>query len=162
LFHRAWRKYRYYIRFQPGASDGFSELVFSLVGLGDRRLREATPVNWSKMLAYAGLMAGRSRSADVVSGIVGHCFDLDDVSIEQWVLRKVAIAEDQQTRLGQANACLGQDTLLGSSIRDRSGKFILRLRNLSRQRFADFLPNGAEIGKRRVGKDCRDGESGEP
>src|SRR5690606_39127184 len=105
---------------------------------------EATPVNWSKMLAYAGMMAGRSRSADVVSSIVVYCFDLDDVSIQQWVLRKVAIAEDQQTRLGQANACLGQDTLLGSSIRDRSGKFILRLRNLSRQRFADFLPNGAE------------------
>ncbi|RMJ03050.1 hypothetical protein DOQ08_02515 [Marinobacter litoralis] len=144
LFHRAWRKYRYYIRFQPGASDGFSELVFSLTGLGDRRLREATPVNWSKMLAYAGLMAGRSRSPEVVSGIVAHCFDLDDVSIEQWVLRKVAIAEDQQTRLGQANASLGHDTLMGSSIRDRSGKFTLRLRNLSRQRFADFLPNGAE------------------
>lgn len=25
---------------------------------------------------------------------------------------------------------------------DRSGKFILRIRNLDRQRFADFLPNG--------------------
>ena len=144
LFHRAWRKYRYYIRFQPGASDGFSELVFALTGLGDSRLREATPVNWSKMLAYAGLMAGRSRSPEVVSGIIGHCFDLDDVSIEQWVLRKVDIARDQQTSLGRANATLGEDTLVGSRIRDRSGKFILRLRNLTRQRFADFLPNGRD------------------
>ncbi len=101
-------------------------------------------MNWSKMLAYSGLMAGRSRSPEVVSGIVAHCFDLDDVSIEQWVLRKVAIADDQQTRLGQANACLGSDTLVGSAIRDRSGKFVLRLRNLSRQRFADFLPNGQD------------------
>jgi len=89
-------------------------------------------------------MAGRSRSPEVVSGIVGHCFDLDDVSIEQWVLRKVAIAGDQQTRLGQSNATLGSDTLVGSQIRDRSGKFILRIRNLSRQRFADFLPNGQD------------------
>lgn len=144
LFHRAWRKYRYYVRFQPGASDGFSERIFALAGLGDDRLREATPVNWSRMLAYAGLMAGRSRSPEVVSGIVAHCFDLEDVSIEQWVLRKVEIAVDQQTRLGQANACLGQDTLIGASIRDRSGKFVLRLRNLSRQRFADFLPIGRD------------------
>jgi type VI secretion system protein ImpH len=96
------------------------------------------------MLAYAGLMAGRSRSPEVVSGIVAHCFDLDDVSIEQWVLRKVAIAPDQQTRLGRANASLGNDTLAGNSIRDRSGKFVLRLRNLSRERFADFLPNGRD------------------
>ena len=28
LFHRAWRKYRYYVRFQPEASDGFSEHIF--------------------------------------------------------------------------------------------------------------------------------------
>ena len=56
----------------------------------------------------------------------------------------MAIADDQQTRLGQANACLGSDTLVGSAIRDRSGKFVLRLRNLSRQRFADFLPNGQD------------------
>ena len=96
------------------------------------------------MLAYVGLMAGRSRSPEVVSGIVAHCFDLDDVSIEQWVLRKVAIAADQQTRLGRNNATLGQDTLVGSSIRDRSSKFILRLCNLSRQRFTDFLPNGRD------------------
>ncbi len=144
LFHRAWRKYRYYVRFQPGATDGFSDLIFALVGLGDRRLRDATPVNWSKMLAYAGLMAGRSRSPEVVCGMVAHCFDLDDVSIEQWVLRKVDIAQDQQTRLGGANAQLGHDTLIGARVRDRSGKFVLRLRNLSRQRFADFLPNGRE------------------
>ena len=89
-------------------------------------------------------MAGRSRSPEVVSGIVGHCFDLDDVSIEQWVLRKVAIGVDQQTRLGQSNATLGNDTFVGSQVRDRSGKFILRIRNLSRQRFADFLPNGQD------------------
>ncbi|MFL1456310.1 type VI secretion system baseplate subunit TssG [Marinobacter sp. GN3S48] len=144
LFHRAWRKYRYYVRFRPGASDGFSDHIFALVGLGDSRLRDATPVNWSKMLAYAGLMAGRSRSPEVVSGIVAHCFDLDDVSIEQWVLRRVAIPDDQQTQLGRANAALGHDTLVGNGIRDRSGKFILRIRNLDRQRFADFLPNGKD------------------
>ncbi len=144
LFHRAWRKYRYYVRFQPGASDGFSELIFALAGLGDSRLRDATPVNWSKMLAYAGLMAGRSRSPEVVSGIVGHCFDLDEVSIEQWVLRKVDIAREQQTQLGGANAELGNTTLIGAKVRDRGGKFLLRIGNLSQERFADFLPNGRE------------------
>lgn len=144
LFHRVWRKYRYYIRFQAGASDGFSDHIFALVGLGDRRLRGETPINWSKMLSYAGLMAGRSRSPDVVSGIVAHCFDLDEVDIEPWVLRKVEIPRDQRTRLGGHNARLGNSTLVGGSIRDRSGKFILRVRGLSRERFADFLPNGRD------------------
>ncbi|SDX68878.1 type VI secretion system baseplate subunit TssG [Marinobacter mobilis] len=144
LFHRSWRKYRYYVRYQPGASDGFSDHIFALVGLGDRHLRGETPVPWSKMLAYAGLMAGRSRSPDVVSGIVAHCFDLERVDIEQWVLRKVAIPRDQQTALGRSNASLGVDTLAGRSVRDRSGKFVLRLQDLSKERFADFLPNGRD------------------
>jgi len=144
LFHRAWRKYRYYVRFRPEASDGFSDHIFALVGLIDPKLRQATPVNWSKMLAYAGLMAGRSRSPEVVSGIIGHCFDLDSVEIEQWVLRRVDIPQDQQTQLGRANASLGNDTLVGAAVRDRSGKFVLRIRNLDRKRFAEFLPDGEE------------------
>jgi len=144
LFHRTWRKYRYYVRFRPEASDGFSDHIFALVGLSDPKLRQATPVNWSKMLASAGLMAGRGRSPDVVSGIIGHCFDLDSVEIEQCVLRQVEIPRDQQTQLGRANASLGNDTLVGAAVRDRSGKFVLRICNLDRKRFAEFLPDGEE------------------
>jgi len=88
------------------------------------------------------VLAGPSRSADVVAKIVGHCFDLTDVAIRQWVLRNVDIAPAQQTALGQANASLGQDTLVGAKVADRSGKFSLRLGNLCHQRFIDFLPNG--------------------
>lgn len=36
LVYRIWRKYRYYIRFQEGASDDFSAQLFALVGLADR------------------------------------------------------------------------------------------------------------------------------
>ncbi|OEY65827.1 type VI secretion system baseplate subunit TssG [Marinobacter sp. X15-166B] len=144
LFHRVWRKYRYYVRYKPGASDAFSAHLFALTGMADSRLRNATPIHWPNMLACAGLMAGRSRSPEVVSGIVAHCFDLEQVEIEQWVLRKVAIPEDQQTRLGQANAKLGVTVMAGNVKRDRGGKFVLRLRGLSQQRFADFLPNGCD------------------
>ncbi|WP_328717679.1 type VI secretion system baseplate subunit TssG [Halomonas elongata] len=55
------------MRYQDGASDGFSAAIFALVGLADSDLRVETPINWSKMLAYAGLLAGRSRSPEVGS-----------------------------------------------------------------------------------------------
>src|SRR5690625_3784296 len=77
LVHRSWRKYRHYVRYQDGASDGFSAAVFALVGLADEELRVETLIPWGKMLAYAGLLAGRSRSPEVVCSVVGHCFDLD-------------------------------------------------------------------------------------
>lgn len=144
LVYRIWRKYRYYVRFQPDAQDAFSTQLFALVGLGDTDLRGETPINWCKMLAYAGTLAGRSRSPQVVAGIIAHCFDLQDVSIRQWVRRKVQIDKSQQLSLGQQNAQLGVDSMVGESVMDCNGKFIICIGKLSRERFADFLPSGKE------------------
>ncbi|MCE9664762.1 type VI secretion system baseplate subunit TssG [Halomonas sp. M5N1S17] len=144
LVHRAWRKYRHYVRYQDNASDGFSAAVFALVGLADAELRGETPINWSKMLAYAGLLAGRSRSPEVVCSIVGHCFDLDDVHLEEWVHRWVVIPEDQRSRSGLSAMTLGEDMIAGERVADIGGKFALCLRGLSLARFRDFLPDGCE------------------
>lgn len=144
LVFRIWRKYRYYIRFQEGASDTLSAQLFSLVGLADPELRGETPINWSKMLSYAGMLAGRSRSPQVVSGIIAHCFDIEDVEIRQWVARRVDIARSQQMQLGQANMTLGENTVLGQYVRECNGKFTLVIKELSQSRFRDFLPTGKE------------------
>jgi type VI secretion system protein ImpH len=144
LVYRIWRKYRYYIRFQPGAEDQFSAQLFALVGLGDPQLRGETPINWCKMLAYAGTLAGRSRSPTVVAGIIAHCFDLENVEIRQWVTRKVKIAKEQQMALGCMNGRLGEDTVIGESVFDCNGKFVICIKDLTRDRFNDFLPLGKE------------------
>lgn len=144
LVYRIWRKYRYYIRFKDNASDAFSAQLFALVGLADQRLRSETSINWCKMLAYAGMLAGRSRSPQVVSGIVAHCFDLEDVSIKQWQVRKVDIPPEQRLLLGKMNSELGQDTVIGSHVRDCTGKFVVCLKQLTQERFRDFLPTGNE------------------
>lgn len=144
LVYRVWRKYRYHIRFQPDAQDNFSAQLFALVGLGDPDLRGDTPINWCKMLAYAGTLAGRSRSPQVVAGIIAHCFDLPDVSIQQWVRRKVDIDPAQQMALGMQNAQLGVNTMAGETVMDCNGKFIIKIGQLSRERFSDFLPSGKE------------------
>ena len=144
LVYRVWRKYRYYVRFQAGAQDQFSAQLFALVGLGDPDLRGETPINWCKMLAYAGTLAGRSRSPQVVAGIIAHCFDLEDVTIRQWVRRRVLIDKSQQLGLGVQNASLGIDSIIGESVVDCSGKFVICIGNLTQERFADFLPSGKE------------------
>jgi len=144
LVFRIWRKYRYYIRFREGASDELSAQLFSLVGLADPELRGDTPINWSKMLSYAGMLAGRSRSPQVVSGIIAHCFDLEDVDIRQWVTRRVDIAPSQQMQLGQANMALGENTVVGQYVRECNGKFTLVIKGLTYTRFRDFLPTGKE------------------
>jgi predicted component of type VI protein secretion system len=52
------------------------------------------------MLAYAGILATPGRSPDVVCNLVSHCFDLPDVVIDNWQLRKVPVDLSQQNRLG--------------------------------------------------------------
>ncbi|MGY3572082.1 type VI secretion system baseplate subunit TssG [Vibrio paucivorans] len=144
LVYRIWRKYRYYIRFSEGAEDQFSAQLFALVGLADPHLRGETPINWCKMLAYSGVLAGRSRSPSVVAGIISHCFELPDVTIKQWVQRKVLIDEQQKMALGLQNGSLGCDTVIGDSVTDVNGKFTVCIGGLTKERFSDFLPSGKE------------------
>ncbi|MFP1742993.1 type VI secretion system baseplate subunit TssG [Lonsdalea quercina] len=142
LLHRLWRKYRYHVRFQDEGEDGFSRLMFALVGLGNDAVRESLPVNRAKMLSYAGMLASPSRSPEVVAGLVAHCFDLDMVDVIAWQARKVPIHADQQNRLGMANSTMGNDFVIGDKVNDCAGKFLLKINNLSFAQFLQFLPNG--------------------
>ncbi|EFE05982.1 type VI secretion protein, VC_A0111 family [Citrobacter youngae ATCC 29220] len=152
--YHAWRKYRYYISFRNGGTDTFSLRMYAMVGLGNPSVRDRLAINHSKMLAYAGILATPGRSPDVVCNLVSHCFDLPDVSIENWQLRKVPVDPAQQNRLGVRNpkrrtagyiagrSVIGVNFTLGACVPDRSGKFLLRLGNLSMARYLSFLPEG--------------------
>ncbi len=144
LFYEIWRKYRYYLRFEANAIDPMSDQFFALVGLGDAHLRTDTPINWGKMLSYAGTLAGRNRSPQVVAGIIAHCFDLDCVYIRQWEPRSVVIVDEQRCSLGMQNISLGQNSVIGEVATDVRGKFTICIDGLTPSRFEDFLPSGKE------------------
>lgn len=146
-----WRKYRWYICFNNSGTDEFTQRMFALVGLDSQTQRDRLAINHCKMLAYTGVLAGPGRSPEIICDLVSHCFDLEDVTLENWQLRKVNILPSQQNRLGSylqrdwqriPRSVLGQNFTLGSQIQDRSGKFLLCIRGLSREGFLSFLPNG--------------------
>jgi type VI secretion system protein ImpH len=145
LLHRGWRKYRYHVRFQSEARDRFSRYVFSLIGLNDDRLRGETPIPWSRLLTYAGLVASRSRSPAVVSGIVAHCFDLDSVEVREYQPMTIDVPADQRTCVGAAMAVLGESFTVGDRVTSCEQRFVLSIANLSQTRFRDFLPNGKDF-----------------
>lgn len=142
LLHRSWRKYRHHVRYQEGGRDGFSAVIYALMGLGDIERRGDVSLPWNRMLAYAGLFAGRCRSAPVVASIVAHCVEHEHVRIEQWVPRRVAVPAVQRSRTGQASMTLGEDMVLGRWVPDIAGKFALCLSGLTLARFREFLPDG--------------------
>ena len=94
------RKYRYHICFRNGGTDVFSTHVCAGGNSGNKSVRDKLAINHSKMLAYAGIgNAGALAGCSAQHGCP-HCFDLPDVAIENWLLRKVPVDPDQQNRLG--------------------------------------------------------------
>lgn len=138
-----WRKYRYRMCFRAGASDAFSEQMFSLVGLGGRQIREVAQLDCTRLLPYLGLLSLRAHSASLVETVLRHYFKHRLVFIEQWVERSVVITHQQRNRLGAGNSMLGEDLVLGRRVIDRSSKFRVHLQALSWQRFHEFLTTGS-------------------
>ncbi|MGL4667755.1 MAG: type VI secretion system baseplate subunit TssG [Saezia sp.] len=145
LLNHAWRKYKYYKRFQHEAKDHFSKYIFSLIGLNNENLRQEHSIPWSRLLSFAGIIASRSRSPSVVSGIIGHCFDLESVAVREFEQRYVDVSNAQKNSLGQRNMSLSNDFILGARISTRSSKFSIIISELTQQKFRDFLPNGANF-----------------
>ncbi|WP_406821791.1 type VI secretion system baseplate subunit TssG [Pseudomonas sp. KnCO4] len=150
LLHRIWRKYRYYIRFQPGATDGFSQYIFALLGLNDRQLRGNTALPWSRLLSFAGVIASRSRAPGTVAGIIAHCFDLEQVHIREFETRSVSTTLKQLACLGRRNGELGRTFMLGSRTRTRSSKFTIVIGELDQKQLHDLLPGGVNFDRLRA------------
>ena len=142
LLHRAWRKYRYFVRFLPSGTDEFSGYCYSLIGANDKTLRDDTSIHWSLLLKFSGIIASQHRSAMAVSRIIAHYFNLESVEIREWVQRNVRIAPNQLSNLGVANFNLGQTLVIGDQVPTRMGKFVISITNLTKKEFQNFLPNG--------------------
>jgi len=139
-----WRKYRYHARFREGARDELSARLFSLIGLGDNSLRQAPELNWKRLLPYLGLLSLKVHSAALIEAVLRYYFAQPVLRLEQCLERAVAIPAEQQSRLGGANARLGEAAVLGVQVRDRGGKFRLHLLELDWDAFHAFLPAGAQ------------------
>jgi type VI secretion system protein ImpH len=150
LLHRIWRKYRYYVRFQTGASDQFSRHVFALIGLADERLRADTALPWSRLLSFVGVIASRSRAPGAVAGIIAHCFDLQSVRVREFETRSVVTAHRQMVSLGRCNGQLGDSFMVGNRTRTRSSKFTLLIGELEQARLRSLLPGGVDFDRLRA------------
>ncbi|ANF25294.1 type VI secretion system baseplate subunit TssG [Stutzerimonas stutzeri] len=137
-----WQKYRYRARFSTGARDPLSEQLFALIGLGGEQIRAASELNWKRLLPYLGLLSLRAHSAALIESVLRYYFKHADLRIEQCLERQVEILAEQQNRLGSANSQLGESLVLGERVRDRGGKFRIHIRQLSWDRFHEFLPVG--------------------
>ncbi|MEA5115359.1 MAG: type VI secretion system baseplate subunit TssG, partial [Geobacteraceae bacterium] len=142
LYFACWSKYRLLIRIVEENNPIDRERLLCLIGLGEKELSESIPDSYN-LLRYTGILTQHPRSATGLAAMLRDMLGMKDLRIMQNVKRMVPIPADQRMRLGLGNCRLGIDTVLGSQIADRMGKFRIRIGPLTWREFNDHLPGTA-------------------
>ena len=143
LFYRCMMKYRYHLVFEKGGTDRFSGYMRCLIGRGTRGMPADRPVPAVKMFRYSGILTQQPKSADCLRGLLSDYFRGVGVDIESCVGRWLRV--EDQNRLGRVFCTLGEDTIVGSQMFDRSGKFRVSLGPVGLEEFMRFLPTGRRM-----------------
>ena len=116
LFFRAWEKYRFALRYErDDPANPFEAALFAAIGLDAPALRERLALEDRGLLARAGLLAMAPVPAVVLESLVESVFGVP-AEASQFETAWYPIDESDQTRLGMANASLGDDAVAGSSV----------------------------------------------
>jgi len=137
LFYQTWKKYRHYLSFRRDAKDLLSQHLLGLGGLGLPALQERLHVPPARMIAYAGLLGSRHRSADGLAALISDYLNGAPVAVRQFMPQWLPVP--QRLILGQAFA-LGRNTVIGEKFLDCSGKVRLVLGPLDSEVFDRLRP----------------------
>lgn len=142
LLFEVWRKHRLLDRVVEDADTGILNQLYAFTGLHDPELRGQLP-EAAGLLRYAGLFNLRPRSAMGLRTLLADAFAPARVEVESCTHQNLPIPTDQRLRLGMQAHCLGETTVLGSQIDDRSGSLTLHLGDLPQSLFHALLPGTA-------------------
>jgi len=139
LYFQCWSKYRLIIRVVEENNPIDKERLLCLIGLGEKELSSSMPDAYS-LLRYTGILTQYPRSAMGLKTILRDALGMNNIRIIQNIRRMVPIPDDQRMRMLVSGRRLGMDTILGSKIADRTGRFRIRIGPLTWREFNDLLP----------------------
>ncbi len=146
LFYRAWEKYRFQVAYERGDSDGLTQHLRDLVGVGLETDQRHLPVPDDALLFYTGVLGPQPRGAQGLEQMLTEHFDVP-VRVVQFVGRWYPLRRHDQCELGDdwspANQ-LGLGAVAGDEIWDAQTCFRVRIGPLSRSRYDAFLPGGRD------------------
>lgn len=145
LLFRAWEKHRLWMAIGERRDLGRLNLLRSLLGLADAGLewRQQAP----ELMRYAGIFNQFPRSALGLERLIATALDGDPVEVVPCVETQVPIDAEARCLLGVQGNVLGQDSLLGQYVSDRTSSLDIRVGPLTALRFHLLLP-GAGLYKR--------------
>lgn len=142
LFFRAFADARPVCHRDRPGDDRFLSYVGSVVGLGLPHDDPPDSVTAVAIAAYAGLLSPRVKSASRLRSFLAGLFAVA-VEVDEFVPSHLPLAQDEQSRLGAANARLGVDLIAGKSVLSFDDKVRIRIFAATLHEYETFLPQGA-------------------
>ena len=139
LFFRSWSDARPVAQNDRPAQDRFRAYLGSMIGIGTPSLRDADSISDFAKLQYAGLLAPRVKSASRLRAFLSSLLKAR-VEIDEFVGAWLEFDPSERTRIGKANARIGEDCVAGASMYSVSDKFRLRVYVRDIKHFRQFLP----------------------
>lgn len=147
LFYLAWKKYRLAENFQLNGSDPISNSLADLAGI-DPAEQDRDPLFYhnarQRLIYFSGMVSRAVPTASVIETVIANAVGAP-VSVEQFVMRMIAVHEENRSCLGCNNGTLGRDAMCGGRIRDINNYFIVYLGPLTWEKYLAFQPNSRNL-----------------
>jgi type VI secretion system protein ImpH len=147
LFYQAWEKYQAATAFEHSrreitSRDQVTSALLDLIGMGTEGLQDRLPFPDTALLRYAGLLAQRPHSAEVLRALLHDYFGLP-IKIEQFIGKWHILDETDLCQLGLCcmESQLGMGAVAGDAVWSRQSLIRLIFGPLSRTEFQTFLPD---------------------
>jgi len=142
LIYPIWQKQRYYIQYQEDLKDNFSKYILSMLGLYSQAKGAATSLDMHKLLPFSGILSMHQKSAVSLVSILKHYFSHEAISIEEGIVSKSKLPEDQYVKLGDVNCALGEDMCIGTFLLTRNLKFRIVFDHIAWKELREFAYMG--------------------
>ena len=133
----------------PPESDPIAEALLAYTGFATPHLASRLRIGVEPLLHYAGLFAGRPRSAEKLGALVSDWLNRK-VEVEQFAGAWLSLPPDQRTALAKGIKPgvwnrLGGEAAIGVRAWDPQARIVLRLGPLDRATFETLLPDRAGL-----------------
>lgn len=142
-FFRAWSRSRLMLKAVDEKDGAWLERLNSLLGYGHYKAFSHVPPE-CRRFRHIGLLTQYPRSAVGLETLLKDSLQHGDIHVEQCVLRKVKIPDDQRFCLGVDSNVLGERSWVGEELEDRNSKFAVHLHELDSGRFHQLLPGAVD------------------
>lgn len=137
LLYQAWEKYRLWLSVVEHSEEKRLQQLFALIGFRDLPSWRNEAL---ELLPFAGNLSVGVRSALGLEALLKGLLRYEQLVVHTCVEQRTTIPSEARTYLGVCSHQLGEETVLGSEIKEIRSKIQVEIKSLEAKRFIALLP----------------------